>query len=351
MKVDWCAPSRREKLAIRIRSGMYYGPRDKIKKYNESLITINEIFSKYNFVFDPINHIFIDNNGKKHGIKTLISTITMKKYDVFKPKELKALSLSANYMMATIDQIKKELDEAAIKDRVKRVEEACDKRIKFLKKFPDIMNSLVGKYKSMYDENAYYDISTDPFDIFTQSTGRPWATGNCLRVFGQHEQGLYSDIEHFTAIVYIRDKRITGFDSAIARMSLRVCMINPVARKIKEKYSIGWDINWYRGNDTHDRYNIYSNGVFIPLSLTAKQATCELINIIQNHGFNVEYNFCKTPYVHEGYHDIEGTHHVPITYYSRWNYFCKKCGTPVKGKIWVKTGGFCPYHGRHPDAP
>lgn len=348
---DRCDPSKRRVLKAKVKSAMANSIKGIMLKYQDEFVNLLEIFKKYGFVFDFKNFSFIDDNGREYKLITLAGP-TMKAYKFVSDEDKEKLASIGDKMTNYERDIKPYIDETCIKTVMDRIEAACNKRAEFRQIHGNLMDELVGKYYSKMDENAAYVITTDPYDIFTKSTARSWQPTHCERVYGQHELGIDSDIANNSSVVYIVDTREKGFDAAIAMMNLRICIFDKNGKTPKEKYTIGVDINWYRGEHAHKRLHIYKNVPFTPLLLTAAQATIELVEIIKSKGFKTDYeDWCTTPNPHEGYADIEGTNNVKVNYRARWTYFCKKegCGTPIKRVFLKRYGGYCPWHFRHPD--
>lgn len=346
---DRCDPSKRHVLKAKIKSAMANSIKEKMLKYQEEFVKLLEIFKKYDFTFNFKNFTFIDNTGKEYKLVTLAGP-TMKAYKFVSDEDKEKLASIGDKMTNYERDIGPFIDDSCIEKVMERMETACNRRNEFRQIHGNLMDEIAGKYYSKIDENAAYVISTDPYDIFTKSTARTWQPTHCERIGGQHERGIDSDISNNSSVVYIVDTRQKGFDAALAMMNLRICIFDDNGKTPKEKYTIGIDINWYRGEHAHKRYHIYKNDAFKPLALTAAQATIELAEIIRSKGFKTDYpSWCTTPNPHEGYADIEGTSGVKVNYRASWKYACKKCGTPIKRAFVTQYDGYCPWHYRHPD--
>lgn len=345
---DLCDPSKRKILRAKVKAVMDYAIRDKIEKYIMHLNKILAIFADIGFSFNAKAFTWQDDRGNQYDMHDLASPQFLKKFTIISPDARRHLFNAANHIQQDRQAILEyQQRTGGIDDVMKRLETACNRRTEFIDAHGNLMAELNGKYQSNVDPNAIYYISTDPYDIFTKSTGRSWSPANCERIDGESSQGIDSDIAHNSAVVFILDKRIRGFKSAIARMNLRLCVVNAKSRAKKKKYSIGWDINWYRGNHSHDRFTVESTRKFDNLDLSAKQARDELVQIIRNHGFNTNYKICITPFAHEGYSDIEAANRTAIAYQAIWPYHCDVCGVPTKKEFFERYGGKCHFCGTH----
>jgi len=339
---DLCDPSNRKKLRAKIKGVMDYAIRDKLENYGRQLNKISSIFDEIGFKFSGKTFSFFDDEGKKFTMQELSSRRFLRQYKQINKETEMQLARYANHLVQNRFVILQYGERTGgIKAVMERMETACQRRTEFIDAHGKLMNELVGKYQSTHDNNAVYFISTDPYQIFTKSTGRTWSPKNCERIDGDSSHGIDSDIAHNSAVLYILDNRKKGFSSAIARMELRLCVFNEKAKVKKEKYSIGWDINWYRGNHSHDRYPATSTKKFDNLDLSAKQALAEVIKIIHDHGFNTSYDLCITPFAHEGFSDIESTSRTAIAYQSTWPYTCNVCDVSTKKEFYERYGGKC----------
>jgi len=272
-------------------------------------------------------------NGNEFPVSSLQGRL-MKKYDTINTRDIEAMSNASCHMNGSMIEMAKYSDPRVTAGIIAKIEEYCRRRKDFIAEHGDLMSILVGKYPSRSDPNAYYYISTDPYDIFTKSTGRSWSVRNCERIFGSSQQGIYSDIEHNSAVVFIKDKRLKGFKSAVARLELQLCIMDGKEHEIDpmKKYSIGWAINWYRGDHTHERHHIYKEDALMrPLNLTGNRARIELLEIIHAAGFNVGYKTCTTPFVHGGFSDVESAPNTATTFQSDYEHRCANCGIPERG--------------------
>ena len=339
---DFCNPSRKRVLQAKVRWAMTYAIRDKFEKFDRVLKKTLAILEEIGFTYIPKHFTFKDDNDTEFEMNELASPSFLHKYKQISTENVKSLMRYINHLqqnrLAIIQYGEKTGDIKSIMDRL---ETACQRRVEFIDHHGNLMGELVGKYQSDVEQNAVYFISTDPYDIFTKSTGRSWSPHNCERIDGESNRGIDSDISHNSAVVYILDTRIKGFKSAIARMNLRLCVVKENAKMPKHKYSIGWDINWYRGNDTHERFASDSNRKFDNMNLTARQALEELVAIIHEKGFNTEYEFCITPFAHEGYSDIENANRTAIAYQSKYSHHCDVCGVGTKKEFYERYGGKC----------
>jgi len=350
MKKDLCDPANRKTFQTKVRSAMDYAIREKLQKYNNALLNILRVLQKIDFVFNWKDFSFSDDKGNEHGMNYLSKHSFISKYPRITEKDESSLAIDVNDLI----QLKSSIDQyhektGGYKNVMERMAIACQRRKEFVKTHGNLMEELNGKYQSKIDVNATYFISTDPYQIFTKSTGRTWSPKNCERIDGESSHGIDSDIAHDSAVLYILDNRKKGFDKAIARMNLRRCVVNERATNPKEKYSIGWDVNWYRGNDSHARYHALSKKKFDNMCLSGNDATNEIIQIIHDHGFNTDYKACITPFHHEGYSDWEGATNAVINYQSKWEYRCRKCGTPTRDIFFDEYDGMCPFCYHHPD--
>lgn len=338
---DLCDPSRQKSLKTKVKSVLAYAIKDKMEKFQSEIIKVVKIFDEIGFAFNFRNLTFTDNIGREYKIAYLASQ-KMKDYPFIDQEDIETLASSADKITNWYRDIEPYLNEGTLNNIIARIQNACSARKAFIREHGNLMSEITGKYQSDYDENVIYYISTDPFDIFTKSTGRSWSPANCERAFGDSEIGIYSDISHNSAVVFILDKRIKGFESAIARMNLRLCVVDEEANDPKERYSIGWDINWYQGKHSHDRLQSHGDQKFANVNLTANQAREEIVKIAKNRGFKMDYITCTTPFAHEGYSDIESSKNAFITYRSKYNYFCEECGVATKKRFYRQFGGLCP---------
>ena len=346
---DRCDPTKRDVLKAKIKSAMANSIKDKMLRYQDEFINLLELFKKNGFTFNFKNFTFIDDAGKEYKIITLAGP-TMKAYKYISDADKEQLASIGNNMTNLSSAIEPFIDDGCIEKVMERIAAACKRRGEFRQVHGNLMDELAGRYHSRMDENAAYVITTDPYDIFTKSTARTWQPTHCERIGGKHERGIDSDIANNSSVVYIVDTRKKGFDAALAMMNLRICIFDENGKTPKEKYTIGVDINWYRGEHSHKRYHIYKDAPFTPLLLTAAQATVELVEIIKSKGFKTDYeDWCTTPNPHEGYADIEGEANVNVRYRAKWTYSCKKCGTPIKRVYVTRYNGYCPWHFRNPD--
>jgi len=369
---DRCAPDKktRKELIERVVGALQYSSREIIAKYNSATVSLGEVFDRIGFRFGkkmlytvigkgksktkkPVRvPTFIDDEGKELPISYLMSKKELRVYDSISDEDANILNANANRLVQAFAELDKRFGVESVKKLMDRWFEACDKRIDFIKEYGNMMSELNGVYKSKVDPHAEYFITNDPLYTILKSTGRTWEYKNCERIYGGSQKGIDSDIEHNSAIAYLMDNRKKGFDSAVARLELKMCEFDPEATETKERYSVGWEINWYRGKDSHKRHHVFRKDPMSPLDITAEQATKELIAIIKSKGFFMDYETCTTPFVHEGFSDIEFSVDKHVRFQSVWKYRCRRCGTPVRDSIGINPNWnkVCPYHNAHPEA-
>lgn len=321
-----CSSTAIEKLRPTIGRVIAFAHRDKVADYNLLVMEAKEVFKESGFIYNDETFTYTDDIGRVYDVNDIRSRTHMRRYESMCNSRKEVLSDLVNRLQDKRGKLYTLVGPHAVDMVIENLKEACYEREMFIREHGDITSEIVGHYQSARDKYAAYIISKNPIDIFMKSTARSWQVENCERHGGSSEKGIYSDIAHNSCVIYIEDIRTKKI---LARMNLRVCIVNPYASELKEKYSLGYDIYWYRGDHSHARYNITDNKAFHPLSLTAKKATAEIVDLLIASGFNQSYIKCTTPYVHAGYSDVEYKKGTTIEYTTKWTN-CKNCGKVIK---------------------
>lgn len=142
-------------------------------------------------------------------------------------------------------------------------------------KVPAEIQSLMTRFPTKIGDRVTFEISTDPVDLLTKSTGRAWAATSCERLGGAYDDGPFSDIKNNNAIVFL---------------------YRPGKREPFGRYMLRWCTNDEGNVDIGVEPTMY------PPSNLNWSLRSELVALLREQGF-VNYQECKTPYKYKGYSD------------------------------------------------
>lgn len=321
--VDSCSPEALKKARKKIEESAFLEYSDKLDQLREHATILNEKLSIHGMRMNKDFLTFTDKTGAKFDLSKLRSSTHMKRYSDISEIERMYISDYANSVQNIYNNhLAKRVSKEAFDRVMSEIVIACSERETFRRVYGDLAAKVRGKHASKVSRNFYYYFTDRPEDVFSKSTGQTWSPNNCERYGGSSEAGIYSDISHGAVIVFLR---IIGTKTNFARATLRVC----VHGNSKGDVSFGMDKYWYRGEESHARFTVNQNKRFDAIDpLTAKEATREVLEILKGSGIDMAYKTCTTPYVHEGFSDVEQKKKTAITY--SWKYVdCPKCGEIV----------------------
>jgi len=318
---DPCAANSLKRARNKIEEAALIEFAPKITELRELLESLNIVLEKNGLKLDSGFKTFSNENNEHFDLQSLRSKVHMKRYTKMTDHDRRFISDYANAIQNAQNLLDNKISKSAFDYVMAYIERSCQQRKDWIKKYGDISEKIVGRHQSKYSPNFYYVFSNKPEDMFQKSTGRTWSPHNCERYGGESERGIYSDIEHNSIVVFLRKKKTK---MVYARLMLRMCVYDPATNKV----SIGYDKYWYRGNDSHERFTVNQQKKFeFGEPLTAYIATREVLSILKVAGFNLDYKECITPYVHDGYSDVEQRKETVINYSSEY----KEC--PICGEI------------------
>ena len=306
-----------------------------INELNDLVEEIKRVLGRNGMKLDKGFKTYTGKDGLRNDLSDLSSRHHMRQYTFMSDDDKYVLSSLANNIQNKQNIIEDKISKSAFDRVMEMIENACNERKGWIERYGNAAALLVGRHKSKSSPLFFYQFSNKPEDIFKKSTGMSWYPHNCERYGGDSERGIYSDIQHNSIVVFLRkikDKHV------YARLMLRMCVIELHGASSKTwhpgQVSIGYDKYWYRGNDSHDRFTVNQSDRFVrDESLTSRGATREVLEIVKNAGFDLDYKACKTPFKHAGFSDVEQRKETSITYSSFYTE-CPSCHEIVPVNIY-----------------